>query len=93
MAERQLGMERTNDFGKYLGVPIISDGQNKRAFSLIVEKIRAKLSGWKSRSLSVAGRLMLINFVTSAMPTHLMQCTLLPAKICHELDKINRDFL
>lgn len=36
---------------------------------------------------------MLINSVTSAMPIHLMQCTLLPAKICHEFDKINRNFL
>ena len=82
-------MECTNDFGKYLGVPIISDGRNKKAFSLIVEKIRPQLLGWKSRSLSMAGQLVLINSVTSAMPIHLMQCTLLPTKICHELDKIN----
>ena len=82
MAKRELGMERTNDFGKYLGVPIILDGRNKKAFSL-------KALGWKSRSLSMAGRLVLINSVTSAMPIHLIRCTLLPTKICHELDKIN----
>ena len=55
MAKRELGMERANDFGKYFGVPIISNGRNKRAFSLIVEKIPAKLLGWKSSSLSMAG--------------------------------------
>ena len=55
MAKRELGMECTNDFGKYLGVPIISDGRNKKAFSLIVKKIRPKLLGWKSRFLSMAG--------------------------------------
>ena len=55
MAKMELGMERTNDFGKYLGVPIISDGRNKKAFSLIVKKIRPKLLGWKSRFLSMAG--------------------------------------
>ena len=93
MVEKELGMERTKDFGKYLDVPIISDGWNKRAFNLIVEKIQAKLSSWKSRSLSMAGWLVLINSITLAMPTHLMQCTLLPVKICHKLDKINQDFL
>ena len=36
---------------------------------------------------------MLINSVTSAMPTHLMQCTMLPHKTCTELDKINQNFL
>ena len=34
-----------------------------------------------------------INFVTSSMPTHLMQCNLLPSKICTKLDEINRNFL
>ena len=55
MAEKELGMDHTNNFGKYLGVTIISDGRNKRAFSLIVEKIPAKLLGWKSNSFSMAG--------------------------------------
>ena len=87
--ENKLGMNRMNKFGRYLGVPIITDDRDKRAFDSIVDKVRAKLSGWKARSLSTAGRLTLINSVTSAMPTHLMQCTMLPHKTCTELDKIN----
>ena len=70
--ENELGMNRTNEFGRYLGVPIITDGRDKRAFDSIVDKVRAKLSGWKARSLSMAGCLTLINSVTSAMPNRLM---------------------
>ena len=35
----------------------------------------------------------LITSVTSSVPTHLMQCTLLPSRICNELDRLNWNFL
>ena len=86
-------MHRTNNFEKYLGVPIITDKRDKRAFDYIIDKIRTKLSAWKARSLSLAGRLTLVNSITSVIPTHIMQCNLLPTKICNELDRISRNFL
>ncbi|KAK4604733.1 hypothetical protein RGQ29_012985 [Quercus rubra] len=91
--EHVLGIKHSKEFGKYLGIPILMDGRNKRAYDFIIDKICTRLSSWKARSLSLAGRLTLINSVTSAIPTHLMQCKLLPSKICTELDKINRNFL
>ena len=42
---------------------------------------------------SLAGRLIIINSVTTAIPTHIIQCTLLPSRICMEIDKINHNFL
>ena len=48
---------------------------------------------WKASSRSLAGRITLINAVTTAIPTHVMQCTMLPTKVCKEIDKINRKFL
>ena len=44
LIESELGMRRTNNFGKYLGVPIISDGRDKRAFDYVIEKVMSKLS-------------------------------------------------
>jgi len=35
--ENELGMNRTNEFGRYLGVPIITDGRDKQAFDSIVD--------------------------------------------------------
>jgi hypothetical protein len=91
--ESELGLKISNSFGKYLGVPIIVDRRDKRAFDFIIEKIRGKLAGWKARTLSLAGRCTLIQSITTAIPTHIMQCTMLPGKICNELDKLNRNFL
>lgn len=69
------------------------NSRDKRAFDFVIDKIRTKLSAWKAWSLSLAGRLTLVNFVTSAIPTHIMQCNLLPTWIYNELDRINRNFL
>uniref|UniRef100_A0A2N9FQ21 Reverse transcriptase domain-containing protein n=1 Tax=Fagus sylvatica TaxID=28930 RepID=A0A2N9FQ21_FAGSY len=91
--ESELGLKIARSFGKYLGVPIIVDGRDKRAFDFILEKVRDKLAGWKAKTLSLAGRCTLIQAVTTSIPTHVMQCTMLPGKICTELDKLNRNFL
>ena len=52
-----------------------------------------KLSGWKAKFLSFAGRAVLIKSVMSAIPNHIMQGVALPSHICDKLDKLNRDFL
>jgi hypothetical protein len=93
MVKSELGIKVSNNFGKYLGVPIITDARDKKAFEFIIEKVRDKLAGWKAKTLSMAGRCTLINSVSSAIPTHVMQCCLLPSKTCAELDKLNRSFL
>ncbi|KAL0011900.1 hypothetical protein SO802_007008 [Lithocarpus litseifolius] len=52
-----------------------------------------KLSGWKAKFLSLAGRAVLIKSVMSTIPNHIMQGVALPTHICDKLDKVNRDFL
>ena len=91
--ESELGLKISNSFGKYLRVPIIVNGRDKRAFDVIIEKIYGKLAGWKARTLPLARRCTLIQSVTIAIPTHIMQYTMLPRKICNELDRQNRNFL
>ncbi|PKI46327.1 hypothetical protein CRG98_033303 [Punica granatum] len=56
-------------------------------------KVRAKLAGWKSSMLSMAGRAVLINSTCAAIPSYFMQCSRLPKTTISNLDKINRDFL
>lgn len=91
--ENELGISSCRDFGKYLGVPILTNKGNKRAYNFIIDKLHNKLSSWKSKTLSLASRLTLINSITSAIPTYVMQITLLPQRICKEIDQINRNFL
>ena len=58
-----------------------------------MERVISKLSGWKAKFLSFAGRTMLIKSVMAAIPNHVMQGVALRSHLCEKLDKINRDFL
>jgi hypothetical protein len=88
-----LGVSSTPDLGKYLGFPLKLNGRNSRDYSFIVEKLQNKLSSWKAKLLSSAGRIVLVQSVTSSIPAYYMQSTALPSSTCSELDRLNRNFL
>ena len=58
-----------------------------------MERLISKLSGWKAKFLSFAGRTVLIKSIMTAIPNHVMQGVALRSHLCEKLDKINRDFL
>jgi hypothetical protein len=43
--EEELGPKVSNSFSKYLGVPIIVDGRDKRAFDFVIDRVKDKLVG------------------------------------------------
>ncbi|XP_019094473.1 PREDICTED: uncharacterized protein LOC109129898 [Camelina sativa] len=87
------GIGSTRELGKYLGMPILQKRINKDTFGEILERVSARLSGWKSRSLSLAGRLTLTKSVLSSLPVHLMGAILLPEFTSQSLDKLSRAFV
>ncbi|GKV28437.1 hypothetical protein SLEP1_g37496 [Rubroshorea leprosula] len=88
-----LGFSQTEDLGKYLGVPISAKKLSRSKWQFIIDKVRAKLSGWKSKSLSFAGRTTLAKSVLAVVPNYYMQSALLPASIQKEIDQISRNFI
>ena len=88
-----LGFQRTADLGKYLGVPLFHKRENRSTFAPIMDKINQRLSAWKAKSLSMAGRLTLTKSVLAAMPSYVMQSTSLPIAVCQDIDKACRNFL
>ena len=88
-----LGVSSTPSIGKYLRFPLRPNGRSTRDFDFIVERVQAKLSNWKAKLFSPAGRMVLIQSVTSSIPAYYMQNVALPRRICSKLDKLNRDFL
>ena len=59
----------------------------------MVERIQAKLAGWKTKFLSPVGRLVLIKVAVTSISEYTMQCYKLPARICEDVDKLVRYFL
>lgn len=57
---QKLGINKTNNLGKYLGFPFKHKGKNRNQFQSVVDKVHAKLADWKTKCLLPAGRLVLI---------------------------------
>ncbi|CAL9024686.1 unnamed protein product, partial [Prunus brigantina] len=87
------GSPLTSCLGKYLGVPLIHTRVTKATYQEIIDKVQRRLSSWKSHTLSMAGRLTLLQSVTSAIPIYSMQSAKLPVSVCQKLDQLNRNFL
>uniref|UniRef100_A0A2N9I899 Reverse transcriptase domain-containing protein n=1 Tax=Fagus sylvatica TaxID=28930 RepID=A0A2N9I899_FAGSY len=88
-----LGFNSTPNLGRYLGFPIHQPRSSSHEFDFLLDRVQGKLAGWKASMLSMAGRLILTQAVTTSIPSYVMQGALLPGKILHRLDKVNRDFL
>ena len=88
-----LSMKQTDNLGRYLGVPTIHGRVTKNLFQNVVTRVDNRLAGWKTKCLSLAGRITLIKSTITAIPAYVMQSARLPRSVCDELDKKIRRFL
>lgn len=82
-----IGIPITNDLGRYLGVPSIHGRVTKSTFSVLLDRITARLEGWKTKQLSLTGHQVLAQSILSIVPYSTMQTCLLPAGICEQIDR------
>lgn len=87
------GIKPTRSIGNYLGIPITGKRVNRHDCQFIVDKLNSKLSAWKAKFLSHAGRVVLTKSVLNAMINYYSSSILLPASIHKEIDRICRKFL
>jgi hypothetical protein len=76
----------------YLGLPIMIGKSKKAAFQGIMDKVNSKIEGWKAKSLSQVGRLVLIKAVSAAIPSYAMSTFMLLASFCQKLDQSFKNF-
>jgi hypothetical protein len=76
----------------YLGLPILMGKSKKRAFQGIMDKVLSRIAGWRAKTLSQVGRLILIKSAVVALPSYAMSTFLLPKSLCSELDRIFKKF-
>ncbi|XP_020272679.1 uncharacterized protein LOC109847855 [Asparagus officinalis] len=77
----------------YLGLPLKFGSLSKRDWQPLLDSFSKKLSLWKSRSLSLGGRLTLLNSVPSSIPLCYSSFFKLPRWLIKAIDKIRRNFL
>lgn len=88
-----LNFESSPDLGVYLGFPLTYKRPSQSQLGHICRNIRAKLSSWKAKCLSKAGRLVLIKSTLTAIDSYPMQVLQLPKKTLHEIDNTCAQFL
>jgi len=78
---------------KYLGMVIGGNPRKGQFWEHVVNKIRIKLSSWKGKLLSLAGRVCLIKSVLSAIPLFYFSVFKAPESVYKKLISIQRRFL
>lgn len=90
---RIMGIQECQHKGKYLGHPFCQVTTKADAYKEVMEKLANKLSGWRQKTLLMAGRLILVKVVATTIPSFAMQMVLLPKYMLDKIDKRIRDFL
>jgi hypothetical protein len=89
---RPWGVPQKN-FHNLSGLPLSSKKLSDGDLAHWIEKIDAKLPGWKAKLLNLAGRITLIKSVLSAIPVYLFIALNAPKWVIKVIDKIQRNFL
>ncbi|CAL1356848.1 unnamed protein product [Linum trigynum] len=87
------GINLTSDLGRYLGISAINGRITKERYQQLISRIQSKLAAWKTKHLSVAARITLVNSVSSSMIIYSMFTEKLPVSVCKNIDRINRQFV
>ncbi|XP_035841406.1 uncharacterized protein LOC118488252 [Helianthus annuus] len=77
----------------YLGVQIGANMKRAKFWDPVVNRVGARLSKWKARHLSFAGRVTLAKSVLGSIPAYYLSLFLAPKCIIKKIDRIRRDFI
>ena len=70
---------------KYLGLPLKSANLTRRDWQPLIDKFHRRLSCWKGSTLSIGGRLVLVNSVLSSLPLYYLSFFKLPCWVINKL--------
>jgi len=78
---------------KYLGLEVGGNPRKKTFWKPVLEKLKARLSVWKGRFLSLAGRTCVIKFVLTAIPLFYLSVYKAPELVYKSIISTQRKFL
>ncbi|XP_059068432.1 uncharacterized protein LOC131858952 [Cryptomeria japonica] len=79
--------------GKFLGMPFFVGAGKAEIWKGLLDGCKAKMEGWKTKWISLAGRLLMLKTVVSAMPIFPMACFKLPGLVIKSMQQKMRKFL
>lgn len=88
-----LQMDMTDDMGLYLGMPTLTSRVTRDTYKHLCEKVDRRLTGWRTKYLSMAGRITLAKSTLSSLASYSMHTAKIPRTICDSIDKKTRRFI
>lgn len=85
-----MGFQPATKFGKYLGFPITQGKIKDQELQFILNNVKNKLSGWKTKFLNLASRMTLAKSCVNSIPSTLHR---LPTSITNKIDQIQKNFI
>lgn len=86
-----MGINQARPNIKYLGLPSVWGRSKAAAYGFLLEKMAAKVQGWKNNLLSHAGREVLIKAIVQAIPSYAMACFFFPQNFFQKMDVFIRN--
>ncbi|KAL2334952.1 hypothetical protein Fmac_016165 [Flemingia macrophylla] len=77
----------------YLGLTLGENPTRSSTWKLVLYKIKKKLTSWRNRLLSLAGRVCLLKFVISVIPLFYLSLFKFPALVVRQILKLQRILL
>ncbi|GJY16658.1 RNA-directed DNA polymerase, eukaryota [Tanacetum coccineum] len=76
----------------YLGIKVGISSSKSKSWDEVLTKISSRLSKWKSKTLSIGGRLTLIKSVLNSLPLYHMSIYKAPIGVLHNMESFRRRF-
>jgi len=67
---------------KYLGLPALIGADRSECFRHLIDRVRARISGWQEKLLSMGGKEVLIKSIAQAIPVYAMMVFKIPRNVC-----------
>nr|GFA63190.1 RNA-directed DNA polymerase, eukaryota, reverse transcriptase zinc-binding domain protein [Tanacetum cinerariifolium] len=77
---------------KYIGIMVSDHMSRCSAWSSSIQKVRARLSKWKVKTLSIGGRLTLLKSVLGAVLIYNMSIYKAPKRVLHDMEMLRSKF-
>ncbi|XP_058774349.1 uncharacterized protein LOC131648625 [Vicia villosa] len=87
-----MGVRHVLGTGRYLGLPSMIGRGKKVIFSYVKDRIWKKINSWSGRSLSRAGKDVMIKSVLQAIPAYVMSLFILPETLISDIEKMLNSF-
>jgi len=83
-----LNAQIVTEFKKYLGLPMVGGKNKVNTFKELRERIAKRVTEWKEKTISKAGRKVLIKSIAQVISTYSMSLFKLSKNLCNDINSI-----